>query len=158
MFFNYLGRRRARKNPVAEVTGCGAGRGPALCVMRWLWLFVRLFVSDRDFRKSAVYLFCAASIQVLSNAATLAAERALAGLNRLYLNARCIRTKGPWPNFKASLVELVIALLVVPLEGVNLVAYLLEKAGRRLKSLGDGYCEAWVDRYKTRKKIWEQTA
>lgn len=131
---------------------------PALREMRCLWLFVRLFACDKDFRKSAIYLFCAASIRVISTAVMFLVQESKDGLNRLYVRARYIRTKGPWSMFKASLVELVIAVLVVPLEGLNLGGYLLEKAGARLKTLGDGCCEIWVERYKARKETWEQIA
>ena len=43
---------------------------------------------------------------------------------------------------------LIIALLMVPLEYINLLGFLLEKAGGKLKTSGNSHINRWSVRYK----------
>ncbi|MFZ5645568.1 MAG: hypothetical protein ACOY46_18550 [Bacillota bacterium] len=128
------------------MTGAGACRGPALHIVALL--FVKTFVRDADFRKSLVCFSAAVVLEGIGRRFA-AVRRAGVGIFEtvLYQTGRW-RWRNPWMSLLSAFAGLIIALLMVPLECINLLGFLLEKAGGKLKTSGNSHINRWSVRYK----------
>jgi len=129
-----------------EVTGAGAGRGPALHTL--VLLIVKTFVREPDFRKSVVCFFAAAVLRAIGHSLVTARETGVNIFHPVLYRTGRWRWKSPWRGLLSAIIGLIIALLTVPLESINLLGFLLEEAGGNLRVSGNGYISRWAVRRK----------
>ena len=134
------------ENQLREVTGAGAGRGPALHTL--VLLIVKAFVREPDFRKSVVCFFAAAVLKAVGRALVTARETGVGIFQPVLYRTGKWRWKSPWTGLLSAIIGLIIALLTVPLESINLLGYLLEEAGGNLRVSGNSHISRWAVRHK----------
>ncbi len=129
-----------------EVTGAGAGRGPALHTL--VLLIVKTFVREPDFRKSVVCFFTAAVLKTVGRSLITARETGVGIFQPVLYRTGKWRWKSPWTGLLSAIVGLIVALLTVPLESINLLGFLLEEAGGNLRVSGNSHISRWAVRRK----------
>ncbi|MFZ5633724.1 MAG: hypothetical protein ACOY40_12855 [Bacillota bacterium] len=81
------------ENQLREVTGAGAGRGPALYTVALL--FVRTFVRDPDFRKSVACFLAAAVLEEIGRSLAAAGEKGVNVVEPVFYQAGRWKRRNP---------------------------------------------------------------
>jgi len=113
-----------------------------------LRLFVKMAIRDSDFRKSAAYYIVAAIFKKIGSFFTTGRETCVRIIDPVLNKTKFWRWRNPWLKLLSALVVLLIAALMVPLESINLLGSLLEKADEKLRAAGNRYIDRWMTRYK----------
>jgi len=137
---------RPTENQLREVTGAGACRGPALHTVALL--FVKTFVRDPHFRKSVVCFFGAAVLEGVGRCFTTARESGGSIFELVLYQTGRWRWRNPWLSLLSAFAGLIIALLMVPLEIINLLGFLLKRGGGKLRASGNNCINRWAVRRK----------
>jgi hypothetical protein len=111
-------------------------------------LFVKTFVRDADFRKSVVCFSAAAVLEGIGGRFVTARRAGVDTFETVLYQTGRWRWRNPWLGLLSAFAGLIIALLMVPLECVNLLGFLLERVGGKLKTSGSCHINRWAVRCK----------
>ncbi|MFZ5651266.1 MAG: hypothetical protein ACOY4I_10480 [Bacillota bacterium] len=109
-------------------------------------LFVRTFVRDADFRRSVACFFAAAVLEGIGRSLAAAGEKGVNAVEPALYQAGRWRRRNPWLRWLSALAGLIAALLMVPLESINLLGFLLERGGGKLRVSGKSHIRRWAVR------------